>query len=96
MKPQVSSFERGRRIVLIFLIMAILLCLYALIITKEYSNENFIAIIAGFLCFIAMIVTAAILCRCPHCGKRIISGVLVLKVCPKCKRSLITGEKVRK
>ena len=31
---------------------------------------------------------------CPHCGKRIVNGVLVLKVCPKCKHSLVTGKKV--
>ena len=96
MKPRVSSFERGRKLVVIFLVMAIVLCAYALLFTKEYSRENFVAVIGGFLCFAAMIVTAATLCRCPHCGKRIISGVLVLKVCPKCKRILTTGEKIRK
>ena len=96
MNSRVSAFERGKRIVIILLALAVLLCLYALMFTEEYSKENLIAVIAAFFYFIAMIVTAAQLCRCPHCGKRIISGVLVVKVCPKCKRSLTTGNKVRK
>ena len=35
-------------------------------------------------------------CRCPHCGKRIMFGVLKITVCPSCRRSLITGKKAKK
>lgn len=35
-------------------------------------------------------------CRCPHCGKRIMTGVLVATTCPSCRRSLVTGKKMKK
>ena len=44
----------------------------------------------------AILVVAARGCRCPSCGKRIISGVLVLDTCPRCKRNLYTGDKPKK
>lgn len=96
MKPPISAFEHGKRIVAVLLGLAVVFCLYALMFTEEYSKENLIAVMAGFVCFVAMIIAAAQLCRCPHCGKRIIFGVLAVKVCPKCRRSLATGNKVRK
>ena len=94
MKRQLSEFERGRRIVLIFVILAIVLGVTALMFTKEDSKEQMILVSAAFFCVIAVIVSARLFCRCPHCGKSIVNGVLVLKVCPKCKHSLITGKKV--
>ncbi len=94
MKRQLSDFERGRRIVLVFVILAVVFGVAALLFTNENSSEQKILVTAAFLCLVAVLICARIFCRCPHCGKAIVSGVLVLKVCPKCKRSLITGKKV--
>ncbi len=93
MKRQLSEFERGRRIVLIFVILAVVLGVAALMFTKEDSREQMILVIAAFVCVAAVVISARLFCRCPHCGKRIVNGVLVLKVCPRCKHSLITGKK---
>lgn len=35
-------------------------------------------------------------CKCPHCGHRIVFGVLAVTTCPACRRSLTTGKKVKK
>ncbi len=96
MKPHVSDFERGRRIVKALVALAIILGLASLIFTKENSKEQLILVIGAAVCVVAVIVVAMTMCVCPHCGKRIISGVLVLNVCPKCKHSLLTGKKVKK
>ena len=95
MKPHVSDFERGRKIVMILVVLAIIFGITALMFTQEKSREQMCLVLGAFGCVIAVIVVARFLCVCPHCGKRIISGVLVLKVCPKCKHSLITGTKVK-
>ena len=95
MKPHVSDFERGRKIVMILVVLAIILGVTALMFTKEDSREQTVLVVAAFACVIGVIVVARLMCICPHCGKRIVSGVLVLKVCPRCKHSLITGAKVK-
>ncbi len=96
MKAPSSDFERGRRIVIVLISMAIVLGLAALMFTKENTTENAVLAVSSLLCIVAVIFAALRFCRCPHCGKRIINGVLVLKVCPNCKRSLITGQKIKK
>ncbi|MBR2188212.1 MAG: hypothetical protein IJ860_02210 [Eubacterium sp.] len=95
MKPHVSDFERGRNIVRVLVVLAIVLGVSALMFTQNDSKEQMVLVLAAFACVIAVIVVARFLCVCPHCGKRIVSGVLVLKVCPQCKHSLITGQKVK-
>ena len=95
MKPHVSDFARGRRIVRILVGLAVALGLCALMFTQENSQQQMFLILASCACVVSVIVVARFMCICPHCGKRIVSGVLVLKVCPKCKHSLITGEKMK-
>lgn len=96
MKPHVSDFERGRNIVRILVVLAIIFGICALMFTAENSKEQMFLVLASAACIVAVFVVARFLCICPHCGKRIVSGVLVLKVCPKCKHSLITGQKIKK
>ena len=93
MKNQLSEFERGRRIVMIFVILAVVLGAAALF-QQEDSREQMILVAASAVCVAGVLVCARLFCGCPHCGKRIVNGVLVLKVCPKCKHSLVTGKKV--
>ena len=95
MKPHVSEFERGRNIVRILLVLAIIFGIAAMMFTKTDSREQVFLVLAAFACVIAIIVVARSMCVCPHCGKRIVNGVLVLKVCPKCKHSLISGAKIK-
>ena len=95
MKPHVSSYERGRNIVRILVVLAVVLGVCALMFTQENSQEQMFLVIGSAACVVGVFVVARILCVCPHCGKRIVSGVLVLRVCPKCKHDLITGAKVK-
>ena len=95
MKPHVSSYERGRNIVRVLVVLAIVLGVSALMFTQENSREQLALVIASAACVVGVIVVARFLCVCPHCGKRIVSGVLVLRVCPKCKHDLLTGAKVK-
>ena len=96
MKGHVSDFERGRKIVLVLLILAIAFGIIALVFCAENSGQQMAYILAAFVCIVGIVITSVLLCRCPHCGKRILTGVLVVKVCPKCKRSLTTGKKVKR
>lgn len=95
MKPHVSSYERGRNIVRVLVVLAIILGVTALMFTHDNSREQMILVIASASCVVGVIVVARLLCVCPHCGKRIVSGVLVLRICPKCKHDLLTGAKVK-
>lgn len=96
MKGHMSEFERGRRIVLVLLVLAISFGAAALLFAEEDSNQQVCLILAAFGCVAGVVISSLLFCRCPYCGKRIVSGVLVVKVCPKCKRSLATGKKVKK
>lgn len=96
MKTPISDFERGRRIVLVMIAVALALGLGALLFTQEGTVENTVLAVASLVGIVAVIFAAMHFCRCPHCGKRIINGVLTLKVCPNCKRSLITGQKIKR
>ena len=96
MKEHVSDFERGRKIVQVLLVLAIAFGVIALVFTAENSNQQMVFILAAFACLVGLVITSLTLCRCPHCGKHIMNGVLVVKICPKCKRSLTTGKKVKR
>ena len=96
MKPHVSGYERGRNIVRVLVVLAIILGVAALMFTQENSREQMLLVIGSAACVVGVIVVARLLCVCPHYGKRIVSGVLVLRVCPKCRHDLLTGAKVKK
>lgn len=95
MKNHVSDFERGRSIVKVLIALAVACALIALMFTHENSQQQAFLMLGSLACLAGVLIVSARFCRCPHCGKRIINGVLVLKVCPKCKRSLITGKKIK-
>ena len=95
MKPHVSSYERGRNIVRVLVVLAIILGVSALMFTHENSREQMFLVIASSACVVGGVLVGCLFCVCPHCGKRIVSGVLVLRVCPKCKHDLLTGAKVK-
>ena len=49
-----------------------------------------------FILFVVIFVTIYKQCRCPHCGKVIVFGVLSISSCPRCKRNFVTGKTVKK
>ena len=96
MKPHQSLFERGRKIVILLIAFAIFFGVAGLMFSADNSRSQIIYILCSFACILGVVITSAVLCRCPHCGKRIVNGVLVVKVCPRCKRSLTTGKKIKR
>jgi hypothetical protein len=96
MKKHLSAFERGRRIVVAMIAITILLSAATLLFTEDGSTERMVLTLAAFGGLIGTVGATLHFCRCPHCGKRILAGVMVATVCPKCRHSLITGEKVKK
>ena len=95
MKPHQSGFERGRSIVRVLMVLAIAFAVLGLLFSRENTGQQMILLVAALACVAGFVIAALVLCRCPYCGKRILSGVLVIKVCPKCKRSLTTGKKMK-
>ena len=90
-----STFEFGRRVITLIVTLAICCAAGALFFTQENSRLQTILVIASFALFASILVVSYTLCRCPHCGKPIVNGVLTRRTCPKCKRILFTGEKVK-
>ena len=91
-----SKFSYGQRIVRYLLFAVIALSLAAALLTPKGSTEQLILVLAAFAAIGAIFAVISKYCRCPHCGKQIIAGVLAVKSCPKCRRSLTTGKKVKK
>ena len=97
MKPNFpNSFERGQKLVRWLLALSILAAAAGLLLYAEHTTQQLICIVLSLGMLLGMIVVISRDCRCPSCGKRIVSGVLVLSVCPRCKRNLYTGDKVKK
>ncbi len=95
-KTPKTDFERGRTYSVVLIAMTIALSVISLMFTKSGTTESMALTISALLCAIAAVVVVVKFCRCPYCGKRVITGVLVVETCPKCRRSLTTGDKVRK
>ena len=91
-----SSFARGQKKVRWLLVLAIGAGLCGLLLFSEKSAPQLLFYVLSLGLLISIPFVAKRECRCPYCGKSVISGVLVLEICPKCKRNLYTGEKVKK
>ena len=97
MKPSFSSnFARGQKLVRYLLVAALVAGAAGLLLFREGTMQQTVCVLLSAAFITAVIVVAARDCRCPSCGKRIISGVLVLDTCPRCKRNLYTGDKPKK
>ena len=96
MKQHQSPFERGRNIVRTLIVLAIAFGVLGLMFSGENITQQMTFLLAALACVAGVVVASLTLCRCPYCGKRIVSGVLVVKVCPQCRRSLSTGRKVKR
>ena len=97
MKPSFTdSFARGQKLVRYLMVGALLAGAAGLLLFGEGTMQQAVCVLLAAALIAAVIVVALLECRCPHCGKRIISGVLVLSTCPRCKHNLYTGDKPKK
>ncbi len=94
-KPHKSDFERGRTYAIVLVAVSLCLSVGAYLLTEQGSVQNIAMIAGSLLAIVCAVVSVVKLCRCPYCGKMILTGVLRMETCPKCRRSLITGDKVR-
>lgn len=45
-------------------------------------------LVMGAIAVLCWFLTALLWCRCPHCGRRIIQKILLLRECPACGKPL--------
>ncbi len=95
MNTYISGFTRGREL-LKKLLIADLACAVFAMLTRSAPTVMGIFSGATLLLFAAIIYIDVKFCRCPHCGKVILLGVLAIDTCPRCKRNLTTGKKIKK
>ena len=86
-----SGVSRVRNKMVLVLVIANAMLFLASVVTKATNLMNLSVLL--FLPIMALLIATN---RCPHCGKRIMFGVLKITVCPSCRRSLITGKKAKK
>ncbi len=91
-----SSFARAQKLVRYLLVLSLVSGAAGLLLYREGTTGQLVCVLLCAALIVAILVVAARGCRCPSCGKRIISGVLVLDTCPRCKRNLYTGDKPKK
>ena len=91
-----SSFARGQKLVRYLLVLSLVSGAAGLLLYREGTTGQLVCVLLCAALIAAILIIAARDCRCPSCGKRIISGVLVLDTCPRCKRNLYTGDKPKK
>ena len=91
-----SRFARAQKLVRYLMVLALISATAGLLLFREGTIQQVVCVFVSAACIIAVFVVAARDCRCPHCGKRIINGVLVRDTCPKCHYNLYTGDKPKK
>ena len=97
MKPRFNSdFAYGKRQARNCLVASVVFCLLSLFAVPAGSMAQIVLSVCSFGLMLATGVVLYRYCRCPHCGKRIIAGVLAVTTCPRCHRNLTTGQKMKK
>lgn len=89
------KFETARRLTMVLTVLAFAAIILGYALYPEGNSMRDTMIITGGGIVAAAILIIVAFCRCPYCGKILISGLFVLKVCPKCSRHLATGEKMK-
>ena len=95
MKVYENDFTYGRDLVRKILYASVVTCVITLLLRSNPSLQLAFFVIT-FALFAAIFVVLYKYCRCPHCGKMIVFGVMAVTTCSRCKRNLITGKKVKK
>ena len=97
MKPRFNSdFAYGKRLARNCIVAAVVFCLLSAFAVPAGSMVQIILTVISTGLMVATGVAMYRYCRCPHCGKHIIVGVLALTNCPRCHRNLTTGQKMKK
>lgn len=91
-----NTFEYGKKMAKYLLIFALILCAASLLLAPGGSYLQVILMIVTFAVMIATVVVMYRFCRCPYCGKHIMTGILTITSCPRCHRNLSTGKKTKK
>ena len=95
-KTYENTFVQGRELTKKLIIATVISCVMSIVCEQIGSPVQPLFFWLTVLIFAAVIYVMVKYCRCPHCGKRIMFGVLKITVCPSCRRSLITGKKAKK
>ncbi len=90
-----SDFEHGKRLARYSVTGAVIFCVAGLLMSANPLLQMILTLCSA-ACLVAVLVVMYKFCRCPHCGKRIMAGVLSVTTCPRCHRNLTTGQKVKK
>lgn len=90
------TFEYGRQLAKTSVICAVIVCIVNIFFFPAGSAAQLVGLGVSLILMVATVVIMYKYCRCPYCGKRIMTGVLTVKVCPSCRRSLASGKKVKK
>ena len=88
-----NTLEYGKNISKWLVLFSAILAIASLLLFPAGSAQQLILLVGSVVCFVAAIVVIVKYCRCPYCGKMIITGVLVVTHCPSCRRDLKTGKK---
>lgn len=95
-KTYENTFIQGRELTKKLMAAAAISAVLSIVLEQLQHPLQSLFFILTLIIFLTTIYVIAHFCRCPHCGKRILVGVLTTTVCPSCRRSLITGKKPKK
>ena len=85
------SFDRGRNLAKMLIIMCVVLCVLGVITNGDEVSAYFT--LGSLVCFVVSFVVVRLYCRCPYCGKTIFVGLFNAVNCPHCRRNLVTGKR---
>ncbi len=91
-----NSFVQGREFAKRLMIAAVVCAVMGIVCEQAGSAFAPILLVLTLIISVFTVYVIAKYCRCPHCGKRIMTGVLVATTCPSCRRNLTTGKKAKK
>lgn len=91
-----NTFVQGRELVKKFFAAAVISAALGIVCEQMGNPVAPYLLVLTLVIMIATVYVMFKMCRCPHCGKRILTGVFVATTCPGCRRSLVTGKKMKK
>jgi len=92
------SFEKGRRLSRWLLFSGTGCLLVGVLFGNDLPEITPYLTWGALLIFACGIIAVFSLCRCPHCGRAFVVGVLTRKDCPRCHKPLLSqgGKKMSK
>lgn len=90
-----KDYEHGKNVAKWLMVAALILSITSVLFLPEGSRLQLIFIVVTILMILITFFYIYTYCRCPYCGKHIMTGVLTVRQCPKCRRNLYTGTKMK-